>query len=159
MIVILDSGVLSLLASPNQDVSNQEENEVYKCNEWFYILLSKGVYIVTSDISDYEIRREFIRIKSEGIEILDELRSIIDFLPLTPEVMKKAAEFWADTRQNHIKTADDKNIDADMIIAAQWNILSDEFPGRSVIIATKNLRHLQIFAKDNAQEWMNIKSI
>ncbi|MDJ0736036.1 MAG: type II toxin-antitoxin system VapC family toxin [Nostocaceae cyanobacterium] len=157
--MILDSGVLSLLASPNQNVSNQEENEIYQCTEWFESLLARGVYIVASEISDYEIRREFIRIRSEGITILDQLRGIIDFLPLTTEVMKKAAEFWADARQNHMKTADDKNIDADMIIAAQWSILSDEYPGRSVIIATKNLRHLQLFAQDNAQEWMNIKSI
>lgn len=76
---------------------------------------------------------------------------------MTTDVLKKAAELWADTRQNHIKTADDKNIDADMIITAQWSLLSEEFPGSGVFIATKNLRHLKIFAKDNAKEWKNIK--
>ncbi len=157
MIVILDSGVLDLLASPIQDASEEDENEIYQCREWFYYLLSKGVYVVTSEISDYEVRREFIRIKSDGLVILDDLRNRIDFLPLTTQVMKKAAEFWADVRQNHVRTADDKNIDADMIISAQWSILSDDFPGRAVLIATKNMRHLKIFAKDNAQEWMNIK--
>lgn len=157
MIVILDSGVLGLLASPIQDASEEDENEIYQCTEWFYYLLSKGVYVVTSEISDYEVRREFIRIKSDGLVILDDLRNKIEFLPLTTQVMKKAAEFWADVRQNHVRTADDKNIDADMIISAQWSILSDESPGRVVFIATKNMRHMKIFAKENAQEWMNIK--
>lgn len=154
MIVILDSGVLSLLASPIQDAS---EKEIYQCTEWFYSLLSKGIYVVTSEISDYEVRREFIRIQSDGLVNLDNLRDVIDFLPLTQKVMQKAAEFWATVRQNHRPTANDKNIDADMIIAAQWNILSEEYPGQTIFIATKNIRHMKIFAKENAQEWMNIK--
>ncbi|MBE9129735.1 MULTISPECIES: type II toxin-antitoxin system VapC family toxin [unclassified Coleofasciculus] len=157
MIVILDSGVLGLLASPIQDASEEEENEIYQCTEWLYSLLSKSVYVVTSEISDYEVRRELIRIKSDGIGLLDNLRDVIDFLPLTKEVMKKAAEFWADARQNHIPTADDKNIDADMIISAQWSLLSEKYPGRTVLIATKNIRHLKLFAQENAQDWMNIR--
>lgn len=156
VIVILDSGVLDLLASPIQDASEQEENEIGQCTQWLYSLLSKGVYVVTSEISDYEVRREFIRIKSEGLATLDSLRDMIDFLPLSTEVMKKAADFWADVRQNHIPTANDKNIDADMIISAQWSLLSEQFPGRSVFIATKNIKHLKIFAQENAQEWINI---
>ncbi len=158
MIVILDSGVLSLLASPIRETSEAEDSEIYRCREWFDSLLAKAVYIVTSDISDYEVRRELIRIQSQGLEILDNLRNTIDFLPLTTEVMIKAAELWANARQNHISTADDKNIDADMIITAQWMILQNEFPGRRVLIATKNLRHMKIFAQDNALEWINIKA-
>lgn len=159
MIVILDSGVLSLLVSPIKDVSQEEQNEISKCTEWFYYLLSKGVYVVTSEISDYEIRREFIRIKSDGLSILNSLRNakVIDFLPLTTEVMQKAAELWAEARQNHIPTSDNKNIDADMIILSQWSLLSDEYPGRSVLIATKNIRHMKTFAEDDAQEWIDIK--
>lgn len=157
MIVILDSGVLSLLASPIWDAFEEEYNETYQCTEWLYYLLSKGVFVVTSEISDYEVRREFIRIKSDGLVNLDSLRGVIDFLPLTTEVIKKAAEFWADARQNHVPTSDDKNIDADMIISAQWSLLCEEFPGRAVLIATKNMRHMKLFAKENAQEWMNIK--
>lgn len=102
MIVILDSGVLGLLASPIQDASETEDNEISQCTEWFYSLLAKSVYVVTSEISDYEVRRELIRIKSKGLENLDSFRDLdlIDFLPLTTDVLKKAAELWADTRQN-----------------------------------------------------------
>ncbi len=156
MIVLLDSGVLGLLVNPIQDVSEAETNEIYQCTEWLYSLLSKSVYVVASEISDYEVRRELIRIKSEGVRLLDNLRDVIEFLPLTKEVMQKAAEFWAESRQSHIPTADAQNIDADMIISAQWNLLSQEFPGRTVLIATTNIRHLRIFAEEKAMEWKNI---
>jgi hypothetical protein len=157
VIVILDSGILSLLASPIQNSPESEESEIFQCTRWLEYLLAKGVLVVTSEISDYEVRRELIRIKSEGITKLDNLRDLIYFLPITTEVTQKAAKFWAEARQNHIKTSEDKNIDADMIITAQWSILTEEYPGRAVLIATKNLKHLKIFAKDNAQEWRNIK--
>ena len=156
MIVILDSGVLGLLSTPIRDTSLAEETEIYQCIEWFYSLLAKSVNVVTSEISDYEVRRELIRIKSEGLETLDNLKELVDFLPVTTEILKKAAEFWAEARQNHIPTADDKNIDADMIISAQWSILCDEYPGQGVFVATTNLKHLQIFVGENALEWRDI---
>lgn len=157
MIVLLDSGVLGLLSSPIPDIDRAEESDNFQCTEWFYSLLAKSVYVVTSEISDYEVRRELIRIKSEGLETLDNLKNDFDFLPVTTEILKKAAEFWAEARQNHIPTADDKNIDADMIISAQWSILCDEYPGQGVFVATTNLKHLQIFVGDNALEWRDIK--
>ena len=156
MIVLLDSGVLGLLVNPIQDVSEVETNEIYKCTEWLYSLLSRAVYVVASEISDYEVRRELIRIKSEGVRLLDNLRDVIEFRPLTKEVMQKAAEFWAEARQSHIPTAEAQNIDADMIISAQWSLLSQEYPGRTVLIATTNIRHLRIFAEEKAMEWKNI---
>ncbi|MGD1700178.1 hypothetical protein [Dapis sp. BLCC M229] len=158
MIVILDSGVLALLASPIRDNSEIEDSEVFQCNEWFYGLLAKSVLVVTSEISDYEVRRELIRIKSEGLEILNSLKKVVRFLPLKTEVMNKAAEFWAQARQNHIPTTDDKNIDADMIISAQWNILCQEAPGRGIYVATTNVKHLKIFVGEYAQNWRDIKS-
>lgn len=157
MIVILDSGVLGLLSSPIPESEQEEESEISQCTEWLYSLLAKSVYVVTSEISDYEVRRELIRIKSPGLESLDSFRNLFDFLTVTTEVLKKAADFWAEARQNHIPTADDKNIDADMIISAQWSILSQENPGRGVFVATTNLKHLRIFVGENALEWRHIK--
>ena len=157
MIVILDSGVLALIASPIRYNSEMEDSEVFQCNKWFDSLLAKGVYVVTSEISDYEVRRELIHIKSESLQILDNLKNKIDFLPLTTEVMKKAAEFWAEARLNHIPTTDNKNIDADMIISAQWNIFSQEAPGQGIYVATTNIKHLKIFVGEFAQYWQDIK--
>ena len=158
MIVLLDSGVLGLLCSPVRDISQPEISEVYQCKRWLESLLARSTYVVTSEISDYEVRRELIRIKSEGLESLDNFKNVFDFLPMTTEILKKAAEFWAEARQNHIPTAEDKNIDADMIISAQWSILCEEYPGQGVFVATTNLKHLQIFVGENALEWRDIKA-
>ena len=68
--------------------------------------------------------------------------------------MKEAAEVWAEARSQGIPTASDKNIDGDIIITAQWRLLKEEYPGREVIIATTNLKHLQRFT--DADTWRNI---
>ena len=47
MIVILDSGVLALIASPIRYNSEMEDSEVFQCNKWFDSLLAKGVYAVS----------------------------------------------------------------------------------------------------------------
>ena len=51
MIVLIDSSVLGILANPNK------LGEAKECEEWLYKLLSKGVYVATSDLCDYEVRR------------------------------------------------------------------------------------------------------
>ncbi len=161
MIILLDSGVLDLLCYPIDDKSLAEDKKIKikQCLNWFYSLLAKGVYICTSQISDYEVRREFIRINSKGLENLDNFKQekIIDFLPLTTEVMEKSAENWAKIRNINLPTADNKNIDADMIILAQWSLLKEENQGQEILIATTNVKHLKIIAQDNAQEWEKIK--
>ena len=95
MIVILDSNIITLLVTTLDDKLSEDEKlptEIYQCTEWFYSLLSKGVYIIASDICDYELRREFIRIKSKSIQELDRLRDLIEFKPVTFAVLEKAAE-------------------------------------------------------------------
>lgn len=154
MIVFLDSGVLGLLSSP------KDSGEAGDCKEWFFRLLSRSVYIVTSDICDYEVRRGIILSLLQeqpvnGLKNLDSLPEWIEFLPLTKELMKEAAQVWAEARSQGIPTADNKNIDGDVIIAAQWRLLKEEYPGREVVIATTNVKHLQRFT--DADTWRNIK--
>ena len=146
MIVILDTNVLSLLTAPiNEELSEDEQRltEVYQCTEWFYHLLARGAYVTTSDISDYEVRRELIRIESKSVEKLDQLRDLIEFQAVTFSVLRKAAEIWAESRSMSQPNKVIENIDVDCIIAAQWRLLNDQFPGRQVIIATKNIRDFQ----------------
>jgi hypothetical protein len=95
MIVFLDTGVLGLVASPNNT------GEAKECKEWLYGLLARSVYVVSSDICDYEVRRGLLLASLtnptvQGIQNLDNLPAVIDFLPLTQMVMKEAA---------HLKTA------------------------------------------------------
>ena len=153
MIVFLDTGILGLVSSPSNT------GEAKECKQWLYRLLSRSAYVVTSDICEYEVRRSLLLASFtnpivQGIENLDALQQVIDFLPLTKSVMKEAAQLWAEARCQGIQTADLKNIDADIIIAAQCKLLKEEYPGQYIVIATTNVKHLQRFIE--ALEWKDI---
>ena len=153
MIVFLDTGILGLVSSPSNT------GEAKECKQWLYRLLSRSAYVVTSDICEYEVRRSLLLASFtnpivQGIENLDALQQVIDFLPLTKSVMKEAAQLWAEARCQGIQTADIKNIDADIIIAAQCKLLKEEYLGQYIVIATTNVKHLQRFIE--ALEWKDI---
>ena len=154
MIVFIDTGILGLLANPNK------KGEAADCEQWLLGLLSKGVLVLTSDICDYEVRRNLIlellrKPNINSISSLDELKDLITFLPISNEVIIKAANLWAEARIKGIPTADDKSLDADIIICAQYQVLEQEYPGRYIVIATTNVKHLSNFAE--AKEWQKIK--
>lgn len=77
---------------------------------------------------------------------------MIGYIPITTEVMLKAAEFWAQARQQGQPTSDDKSLDADVILAAQAAIISTQ--GKDVVIATANVSHLTRFVQ--AKVWNEI---
>ncbi|WP_019504692.1 hypothetical protein [Pleurocapsa sp. PCC 7319] len=154
MIIFIDTGILGLLANPNK------KGEAADCEQWLLGLLSKGVSVLTSDICDYEVRRNLIleslrKPNINSIDSLDELKDLIAFLPISNEVMMKAANLWAEARIQGIPTADDKSLDADIIICAQYKILEQEYPGRYIVIATTNVKHLSRFTE--AKEWQKIE--
>jgi predicted nucleic acid-binding protein len=153
MIVLLDSGVLGKICNPNPS------DEVNAVKEWMYSLLAKGVVIVSNQICDYEIRRSLLLnsmrgLSSEGINNLDRLSKIIDFLPVSQTILKTASQIWAEARNQGIPTADEKSLDADVIICAQWQLLTEEYPGRYIVIATTNVKHLGRFTQ--AKKWQDI---
>ena len=149
MIVILDSGVLHTL------VSTSKVKEVKDCQDWFYYLLSRGARVVTSAICNYEVKRELIRRKkAQEINNLNQLKALVDFLPVDEPTLELAAELWAEARNRGLPTANDLSLDADVIICAQYQLLAKEYPGRYVVIATNNVKHLSRFAE--AKEWQNI---
>lgn len=156
MIVILDTSVLGLITN-----RSKTSNEVNNCNRWLSQLLARGAYIVTSDICDYEHRRGLILANmtgsdSSGIEELNKIRKekIIEFLPLSSEVLLVAAEIWAIAQTSNLPTTDKKRIDVDIILSAQWQLLKEQFPGRIVVIATTNIRHFSRFT--DCQNWQDI---
>jgi hypothetical protein len=154
MIVFIDSGVLGLLTNPYKMDAAKD------CEEWLYALLARGVYICSSQLCDYEIRRSLILIsqnkpKSSSIQNLDELQEIISFLPITSELLKEASTLWASARSQGIPTADHKSLDIDIIICSHWQRLTEEFPGRYIVIATTNVKHLSRFAE--AKNWIDIQ--
>lgn len=153
MIVFIDSGVLGLLTSPNK------VGKPRQCEDWLYMLLAKGVYVVSYDICDYEVRRSLLlevqrKPNLNSVKNLDELREIIDFLKLDSTVMFKAAEVWMEARLQGRPTADDYSLDVDMIIAANWQLLKEKFSNRYLVIATTNVKHLSQFAE--ALSWEDI---
>ena len=81
-----------------------------------------------------------IQLKSKSIQELDQLRDLIEFQKVTFAVLEKAAELWAETRAMSQSNKIKENIDVDCILAAQWCLLKEQYPGRQVIIATKNIK-------------------
>lgn len=154
MIVFIDSGILGKLCNPNSSA------EVDAIRDWLYSLLAKGIFVVSSDICDYEVRRSLIleslrRPNISSIQDLNDLQDLITFLPLTNQVIKEAANLWAEARIQGIPTADEKSLDADVIICAQYKLLAESYPGRYVVIATTNVSHLNRFTE--AKEWQEIE--
>lgn len=150
MIVILDSGVLHTL------ISTSKVKEVTDCQDWFYYLLSRSALVVTSAICNYEVKRELIRRKKvQEINNLNQLKALIDLIPVDEPTLELAAKLWAEARNKGLPTADDLSLDADVIICAQYKLLAEEYPGRYVVIATTNVKHLSRFTE--AKEWHDIK--
>jgi len=117
MIVFIDSSVLGILANPNKI------SESSQCREWLYKLLAQGIYICSSIIYDFEVRRGLILEYQKkpyltSIQNLDQLAEIIAFLPITSELLKQASILWASARTQGIPTAEQKNLDIDIIICS-----------------------------------------
>lgn len=144
-IVLLDSGPLGMATNPKATPISLE------CRYWLESLKSKGYKAMVPEIADYEVRRELIRAgKLAGIRKLDGLKATTPYLPITTEAMLKAAELWARAPQQGTPTADPKEIDGDVILAAQATVLT-ETEGNEVIVATTNVGHLSLFV--DAREW------
>lgn len=144
-IVLLDAGPLGLVTNPNASPQSAV------CAEWLQTLASGRARILLPEIADYEVRRELLRAnKVKGIERLDALARLLEYLPLTTTAMRQAALFWAQARQQGQPTAGDKTIDGDMILAGQASALNES----DAVIATTNVGHLARFAP--ADLWQNI---
>ena len=101
------------------------------------------------EIADYEVRREFLRAqRTVGIHRLDQLKEALPYLPLTTAVMLLAAQLWAEARQRGRPTADPKELDCDVILAAQAR-------GVGATVVTDNIGHLSLLVE--AQSWRDIR--
>lgn len=143
-IVLLDSSPLGLLSHPRKHP---------EIKAWVQALLTAGFVVRVPEIADYEIRRELLRAgKTAGVQRLNVLKSMLGYVPITTETMLKAAELWAQARQQGQPTADDRALDGDVILAAQALEIRDL--GYEVVIATSNVKHLSRFVA--AQNWEEI---
>jgi len=146
-VIVLDSAPVGLITNPKATGLSA------KCQEWFSNLFARGYDVILPEIIDYEIRRELLRAnKISGINKLNQLKAEIIYLPITTEVMLKAAELWAEVRKQGKPTADSKALDGDVILAAQALLVTNY--GYEVTVATNNTKHLSLFI--DAQVWQDI---
>jgi len=146
-IILLDSSPVGLITNPKANPLAKD------CQQWFYTLLQRKYKVILPEIVDYEIRRELLRAnKLSGLRRLDQLKSEILYLPITTEIMLKAAELWANARQQGKPTADNQALDGDVILASQALALKNI--DYEVIIANSNKNHLSLFTE--AEDWQNI---
>lgn len=146
-LILLDSGPLGLVTNPKASPENDA------CNQWMQARLKGGDSVLVPAITDYEVRRELLRAgKTKGIAKLNALKASTGYIPLTTPMLLKAAEFWAQARTMGKPTAPDAALDGDVILAAQAAVLGTS--GRQIIIATTNVKHLELFA--DARLWRDI---
>jgi predicted nucleic acid-binding protein len=125
-LILLDAGPLGMVTHPRKNP---------EIKAWLKALFQSDASSIIPEISDYEVRRELIRSgKVQGINRLDMLQAITGYAPITTEVMREAARLWAVARNQGKPTADNRSLDADMILAATALTLSND-----LLIATTNV--------------------
>lgn len=140
--IVLDSGVLGLVTHP------RNSPEPANCKKWFLARLRAGKRFIVPEIADYELRRALLKCDFKtSLVRLDNLNSSVEYLPITTEAMRMAAQYWAEARKRGHPTAADKALDADVILAAQATL------ARGIVVTT-NVRHLKQFVQ--AKRWRDI---
>ncbi len=72
------------------------------------------------EVADYEFRRELVRAgKAVAVKRLDDLAEQFGYLPVATAVWRRAADLWAQARNEGYPAAADAALDGDMLLAAQ----------------------------------------
>ncbi len=143
-VILLDSGPLGLLCNP------QKHPSAIAVQQWLVQVKAQQRRVIIPEIADYEIRRELLRTQSTiSLQMLDSYVCNLEYLPITTQAMRLAAELWANARQTGKPTGHDHALDGDVILAAQTINL-----GIPAVVATNNINHIARFTK--ADLWHNI---
>jgi predicted nucleic acid-binding protein len=138
--LLLDTGPLGKFAHPRPNP---------EFSAWLTRILDAGAVVVVPEISDFELRRNLLlEGLTDSLHRLDELKVVLNYLPLTTSAMLKAAAFWAEARRRGKPTADPKELDVDVILAAQ----ADQVGG---VVVTENAGHLSQFVE--ALDWREVR--
>jgi predicted nucleic acid-binding protein len=142
--IILDTNVLGKICHRSSHV------DVIAIQDWLALLRDRKLEIAIPEIVDYELRRSLIRMDSaDSLMFLDSLETDVTYLPLTTSIMRRAANLWAETRNDGRVTAPDAALDGDVILSAQ--AIEAENTGIPVLVVSTNLRHLKWFV--NTESW------
>jgi len=137
LVIFLDSGPLSLLTQ-RRGVAAADA-----CRTWLLGHSSAGARFIVPEIVDYELRRELIRSgKQPALLRLNAFNHATPgrFLSITTAAMQLAAQLWANIRNRGLPTTDPRDLDVDVILAAQ--ALAAGLPVSDIIVATSNPAHL-----------------
>jgi predicted nucleic acid-binding protein len=138
--LLLDTGPLGKIAHPRPNP---------ELLAWLVRMLRGPAKVIIPEITDFELRRNLLlEGLMESVRRLDELKAVLTYLPLSTRVMLRAAEFWARARKDGKPSADPKELDVDVILAAQ----AHEVRG---IVVTENVGHLALFVE--AKDWGEIE--
>lgn len=139
MVVFLDTSVLGYVTHPKGNAKASQ------CTQWLVDLLSYGNRVCIPEVCDFELRREYVRRKAiEPLEKLDALKKTLEYIPINTLMMHRAADLWAHARNMGRPTADQNELDVDVILAAQGQYIAAGED--NLVIATSNVGHLSIFA-------------
>lgn len=139
--IILDAGPLGKIVHPrpNKEIA-----------EWFRQILDTNTEVIIAEIADYEVRRNLLLTNlTKSVKRLDDLKRILTYLPLNTKVILKAAELWAQARKAGQPTADPKELDCDVILAAQALEVN-------AVVVSENIGHLSRFVE--AKHWKDLKT-
>jgi predicted nucleic acid-binding protein len=143
-VVYLDTSILGKIAHPRMSP------EVYA---WLGRIESAEIELRIPEISDYEVRRNFLcEGMDESLQRLNALKDIFVYEPITTQVMLQAAEFWAEARKAGRPTASRKALDGDAILAAQAKQCCDA--RCEVVVATEDVGDLTRYVC--AKHWKDI---
>ena len=136
---ILDTGPLGRIAHSRRNPETLS---------WFEGLIARRAILLVPEIADYELRRELIRARLwESVKRLDAVKRTFRYVPIDTPTMLRAAEFWAEARNLGRPSADPKELDADVILAAQAE-------RAGAVVLTENVGHLGLFVE--AMHWTDI---
>jgi predicted nucleic acid-binding protein len=142
--IALDASPLSLLCHPKRHAPASLE-----FNRWLEDRVAAGDNVYVPEITDYEVRREmFLTGSRSGLRRLDHLQTLLIYLPLDTQTMRRAAQLWSDARRAGTPTADPREIDADVILAAQAQQVA-------ALVVTDNIGHLSLFVA--ACHWRDVR--
>ena len=145
--LILDTGPLGRLTHPQGEGKNTE------LKDWINEKLKEGFEIVIPEISDYELRREYVlRENIQGLKKLNAISISFTYLPISTQIMHQAAAFWAQVRKDGKPTADPHALDGDSILAAQALTVG-------AVVITENIGHLSRFDNLEVRRWQDFPSL
>lgn len=141
MKIAIDTNILSKICYPKPEAN---KITITKFKE----ILDSGKFIIfIPEICEYELRRSLLlnklNLKEPGEKALlrlEELLKNIEVIKINSNILKTAAQLWAEARSKGYSTAGDKAIDADVILAAQALDLS-------ATVITENRKHLERYVE------------